>query len=61
MANLAVDGAIRDGDARLGKGETMTDLDGAGPVVHADGAATHVALVVIRSAPTSTAGAINGR
>ncbi|MGA8350986.1 MAG: pirin family protein [Isosphaeraceae bacterium] len=56
-----MDGAIRVGDARLGKGDTVTDLDGTWPVVHAESAATLVAFVVVRSAPASTAGTIRRR
>src|SRR5271166_1978407 len=56
-----MDGAIRVGDARLRTGDTVTDLDGTWPVVHAESAATLVAFVVVRSAPASTAGTISRR
>jgi hypothetical protein len=45
-----MDGAVGIGGARLGKGDAVTDLDGALPVVQAKCAATLVAFLVDRSA-----------
>jgi hypothetical protein len=56
-----MDGAVTVGDARLGKGDAVTDLDRALATVHAESAATLVAFLVDRAAPASTAGTISGR
>jgi len=56
-----MDGAIRVGDARLGKGDAVTDLDGVWPVVHTESTVTLAAFLVDRSAPASSAGTISGR
>jgi quercetin 2,3-dioxygenase len=56
-----MDRAIRAGDERLGKGDAVTNLDGACPVVDTESPATLATLLVDRSAPGSTAGTISGR
>lgn len=55
-----MDGSVSVGDS-LRKGDAVTDLEEALPMVRAESASTLVAFLVDRSAPASTAGTISGK
>jgi len=55
-----MDGAVRVGSERLGKGDAATDLEAALPSVHAESEATLVLFLVDRTARATRNGTISG-